>query len=92
MDFFQGQYPKRLSINYVAINKESVNNHYSCIRLRYEFVLIRVTMTSKGTLLPKSFRRAFFSNGRLDVREVQPKSIRTLSRYFGMKFLWLEKR
>ena len=49
-------------------------------------------MTSKGTLLPKSFRRAFFSNGRLDVREVQPKSIRTLSRYFGMKFLWLEKR
>ena len=49
-------------------------------------------MTSKGTLLPKSFKRAFFSNGRLDVREAQPKSIRTLSRYFGMKFLWLEKR
>ena len=49
-------------------------------------------MTSKGTLLPKSFRGAFFSKGRLDVLEVQPKSIRALSRYFGMKFLWLEIR
>ena len=40
-------------------------------------------MTSEGTLLPKSFRGAFFSNGRLDVREVQPNSVRALSRYFG---------
>ena len=49
-------------------------------------------MTSEGTLLPKSFTGAFFSNGRLDVREVQPKSIRALSSYFGIKFLWLEIR
>ena len=40
-------------------------------------------MTSEGTLLPKSFRGAFYSNGHLDVREVQPNSIRALSRYFG---------
>ena len=44
------------------------------------------------TLLPKSFTGAFFSDGRLDVREVQPKSIRALSSYFGIKFLCFEIR
>ena len=33
-----------------------------------------------GTVLPKSFLGAFSSNSRL---------VRALSRYFGMKFLWL---
>ena len=39
-----------------------------------------------GTVLPKSFMGALSSNSRLDVR----KSVSALSRYFGMKFLWLE--
>ena len=38
-----------------------------------------------GTLLSKSFSGAFSSNSRVDVREVKAKSIRALSRYFGMK-------
>ena len=38
------------------------------------------------TVLPKSFMGALSSNSRLDVR----KSVSALSRYFGMKFLWLE--
>ena len=43
-----------------------------------------------GTVLPKSFTGAFSSNCGLDVCEVQAKSVRALSRDFGMKFLWLE--
>ena len=45
-----------------------------------------------GTVLPKSFTGALSSNSRLDAREVEAKSVRALSGYFGMKFLWLEIR
>ena len=37
-------------------------------------------------------REPFSSNTGLEVREVEAKSVRALSRYFGMKFLWLETR
>ena len=30
------------------------------------------------------------NNSRLDVREVKTESIKAISEYFGMKFLWLE--
>ena len=41
-----------------------------------------------GTLLRKLFAGAFSST----VREVNAKSVRALSRCFGMKFLWIEIR
>ena len=47
---------------------------------------------SVATVVPKSITGAFSSNSRLDVREVKTESVSTLSRYFGMKFLSLEKR
>ena len=40
---------------------------------------------SVGTVLPKSITGAFFSNSRLDVREVKTEYVRALSRYLGMK-------
>ena len=43
-------------------------------------------------LLAKSITGAFYSNSRLDVREVKTESVRALSRYFGIKFLSLEIR
>ena len=44
---------------------------------------------SLGTVLPKSITGAFSSKSRLDVREVKKESIRALSRYFGIKFSFL---
>ena len=45
-----------------------------------------------GTVLPKSFTVAFSCNSCLKACKVYAKSIRALSKYFGMKFLWLEIR
>ena len=42
-----------------------------------------------GTVPTKLFTGAFFSNSRLDVREVKKESIGVLLEYFGMKFLSL---
>ena len=49
-------------------------------------ILLAGVFFGTGTVLPKSFMGALSSNSRLDVR----KSVSALSRYFGMKFLWLE--
>ena len=52
-------------------------------------ILLLQYFSELGTALQKAFTGAFSSNSRLDVREVSAKSVRALSRYFGMKFLWL---
>ena len=54
-------------------------------------ILLTAVFLGTGTVLPKSFTGAFLSNSRLDVREVKKaKFLRELSRYFGMKYLWLD--
>lgn len=55
-------------------------------------LLAAVNFSALGTVLPKSFTGAFSSDSRLDVCEVYVEPVKALSRYFGMKFLWLEKR
>ena len=51
----------------------------------YAIFYMQPYFSALGTLLSKSFAGAFSSNSRVDVREVKAKSIRALSRYFGMK-------
>ena len=59
---------------------------------RHYLFYLQLYFMALGTVLPKSFTEAFFSNFRLDFREVEAKSMRAWSRYLGMKFLWLEIR
>ena len=49
-----------------------------------------IYISTLGTILSKSFTGAFSSNSGFDVREVYAKSVRALSRYFGMKIFGLE--
>ena len=51
-------------------------------------LLVAVYLGTGNCFSTKSFTGAFSSNSGLDVREA--KSVRALSRYFGMKFLRLE--
>ena len=43
-----------------------------------------------GTVLPKLCSGTFYYDSRLDVREVSANSVRALSRYFAVRFLFLE--
>ena len=52
--------------------------------------LLAAVFLGTGNSYSKIIPRAFFYNSLLDVTEVQSKSIRVLSRYFGMKLLRLE--
>ena len=52
--------------------------------------LLAAVFLGTGNSYSKIILRAFFYNSLLDVTEVQSKSIRVLSRYFGMKFARLE--
>ena len=57
---------------------------------RYYLFYLQQCISALRTVLPKSFTGAFSSNDGLNVREVEAKSVRALSKYFKMKFLWLE--
>ena len=57
---------------------------------RYYLFYLQNYFSAMGTVLPKSFTGVFSSNSRLNVREVYAKSVRALSRKFGIKILWLE--
>ena len=50
------------------------------------FYFIQQYFSALGTVPKKSFTGTFFSNSRLDVREVKKESIAVLLGYFGMKF------
>ena len=52
--------------------------------------LLAAVFLGTGNSYSKIIPRAFFYDSLLDVTEVQSKSIRVLSRYFGMKLLRLE--
>ena len=66
--------------------------HQSCHsnEMRPLSILLQQSFSALGTIVSKSFTGAFSSNSRLDVHEVWAESVRALSSYFGMKFLWLE--
>ena len=53
-------------------------------------VLAAIFLGTGNRVRTKSFTGDFFSNSRLDVREVKTESIRALSGYFGLKFLSFE--
>ena len=62
---------------------------------RHNLFYLQLYFMALETVLPKSLTEAFFSflsNIRFDFREVEARSMRALSRYLGMKFLWLEIR
>ena len=62
---------------------------------RHNLFYLQLYFMALGTVLPKSLTEAFFSflsNIRFDFRQVEARSMRALSRYLGMKFLWLEIR
>ena len=52
--------------------------------------LLAAVFLGTGNSYSKIIPRAFFYDSLLDVTKVQSKSIRVLSRYFGMKLLRLE--
>ena len=54
-------------------------------KLRHNLFKLQPYFAALGTLLPKSFRRAFSSNSRLDVREVQARDMRKLSKKLDKK-------
>ena len=55
-------------------------------------LLVAVFLGRPGTLFPKSLTGAFSSNSRLDVHEVQARSIRAFTNRFEMKIFRLEVR
>ena len=99
------RYLPSLSIHYVAMNNdlEKLPPQMNQIKMQWHRSLRSNEMTLLPNLLSavflgtgncsfKSFTGAFSSNYFFDVREVYAKSVRTLSRYFGIKFLWLAIR
>ena len=49
-------------------------------------ILLAAIFLGTGNCSYKIFTATFFSNSRVDVREVKTESIKELSGYFGMKF------